>query len=192
MPRCRTLAASALLLLTLIFAAPAAPARDMGAATLPDTLKAGANTLVLNGAAFRKKYFIKIYACGLYLLKKDSNPDRIIAADEPMAVRMHFVYHRVDKKDMAEMLLTGFERSTRGNTAPIKENIDHLLSLLPAVLKKNDIVDLFYYPGRGMVCNINGKYAGESPGLVFKRAVFGIWLCDRPVSEELKKGLLGL
>lgn len=178
--------------LVLAFFAPSAPAMQLGPVTLPDSLSAGSKPLVLNGAGFRKKFGIKIYACALYLQKRDSDSSRIIMSDEVMGVRMHFVYKKVDGKDMAEMLTKGFENSTKGNMAPVKDNIAHLLSLLPKTLNKNDIVDLIYQPGRGIVCNINGKYAGESAGLVFKRAVFGIWLGEKPVNEDLKKGMLGI
>ncbi|MBI5843211.1 MAG: chalcone isomerase family protein [Deltaproteobacteria bacterium] len=183
----------ALLAVFLVFSflAKSAPARVFGPVTLPDSLSAGSKQLVLNGAGFRKKFGFKIYVCALYLQKRDSDWNRIVSSDEVMGVRMHFVYKKVDGKDMAEMLGKGFESSTKGNTAPIKDNIAHLLSLLPKTLNRNDIVDLIYHPGRGIVCTINGRYAGESPGLTFKRAVFGIWLGDRPVNEDLKKGMLG-
>lgn len=174
-----------------LLAAATAGAKELGDITMPDTLTGEGQNLILNGAGFRTKYWFKIYGCGLYLQKKDSNARQIIDADEPMGVRMHFVYRKVSGEDMVEMLDKGFEKSTKGNTAPIKEQIDHLLKLLPGTFYKGDIVDLFYVPGRGIVCYINGKYAGEDPGLDFKQAVFGIWLGDEPVNETLKDEMLG-
>ncbi|MCG6973979.1 MAG: chalcone isomerase family protein, partial [Desulfobacterales bacterium] len=75
-----------------------AVAEQVGKVTLPDSLTAGKDTLLLNGAGFRKKLFIKVYAAGLYLKEKSSDPQKIIDADAPMAIRMVFVYHEVSRK----------------------------------------------------------------------------------------------
>ena len=181
-----------LVLMVTVLAAATAGAKDMGSITMPDTLSGEGQDLILNGAGYRTKFFFKIYGCGLYTTHKEQDANKVILADEPMGVRMHFVFRKVSGKEMAEMLDKGFAKSTKGNTAPIKEQIDHLLALMPENLLRGDIVDLFYVPGRGIVCYINGKYTGEDPGLDFKQAVFGIWLGDEPVNETLKKQMLGI
>ena len=165
-------------------------ALEIGTVTLPDTLSIEAQHLILNGAEYRKKYMLKIYACGLYLTEKQTDPKSIIMADEPMAVRMHFVF-KVPRQSMIEMMDKGFTNSTNGNIEPVRQNIEALYAQLPEILHKGDIVDLVYVKGKGIVCHINGRYKGESPGLDFKRAVFGIWLCDKPIAEYLKNGMLG-
>ena len=167
-----------------------AQALELGAVTLPDTLSIEGQHLILNGAEYRKKYMLKIYACALYLTTKQTDPKSIISADEPMAARLHFVF-KVPRQTMIEMMDMGFNNSTNGNIAPIKQNIDALYAQLPEIFQKGDIVDLVYVKGRGIVCHINGTYKGESTGLDFKKAVFGIWLGDKPIQEDLKKGMLG-
>jgi hypothetical protein len=42
-----------------------ANAKQVGKVALPDSLMAGKDELLLNGAGFRKKFFIKMYAGGL-------------------------------------------------------------------------------------------------------------------------------
>ena len=37
----------------------------------------------------------------------------------------------------------------------------------------------------------NETLKGKIPGFDFKKALFGIWLSDKPVDETLKKNLLG-
>ncbi len=39
---------------------------------------------------------------------------------------------------------------------------------------------------------INGISRAVIAGLDFKKALFGIWLCDQPADKNLKKKLLGL
>lgn len=37
----------------------------------------------------------------------------------------------------------------------------------------------------------NGTKKGSIDGLDFKKALFGIWLCNKPADEDLKEGMLG-
>lgn len=164
--------------------------RTLGSVELPEVLAIEGCRLVLNGAEYRKRFGLKIYACGLYLVAKSSDWEAIVRADEPMAVRMHFVFD-VTRGQMIEMMDKGFRNVTRGNTAPISKNIESLYAQVPERLFKGDIVDLVYVPGRGVICYVNGAYRGESPGLAFKQAVFGIWLGEKPIAEYLKNGMLG-
>jgi hypothetical protein len=166
-------------------------ALDLDGITIPDTLSHSGHNLILNGAGWRTKLWMKIYACALFLPEKSSNAQSIIEADEAMCVRMHFVYKKVPKDTMMEMLTGGFQKSTGGNTAPIADRIEQLASQLPDEILKGDVVDLMYIPGRGIVCYYNGKYRGESPGLDYKQAVFGIWLGNDPINEKLRQDILG-
>ncbi|MBI9075859.1 MAG: chalcone isomerase family protein [Desulfatibacillum sp.] len=168
-------------------------ALDFHGWNLPDRMQADDSTsLVLNGAGFRTKYFFDIYVGALYLMGKETNPEKIILADEYMGVRMHFTFRKVKHETLKEILKTGFSKATKGDTSSIQSQIDHLFALLPQEFLKNDIVDLLYVPGRGIVTHINGKYAGECAGLDFKQAVFAIWLGEEPVTEKLKAEMLGL
>ncbi|WP_461834636.1 chalcone isomerase family protein [Desulfothermus sp.] len=44
---------------------------EIAGVNLPDSLPAGKESLVLNGAGIRKKLFLKLYVAGLYVKKKD-------------------------------------------------------------------------------------------------------------------------
>jgi hypothetical protein len=39
--------------------------------------------------------------------------------------------------------------------------------------------------------SIKGEVKGTIKGLDFKKAVFGIWLGEKPADAKLKKGMLG-
>ena len=55
-----------------------------------------------------------------------------------------------------------------------------------------DLFALDYVPGQGLKVYKNGVYkAAIQCELPFKRALFGIWISDRPVQPSLKKGMLG-
>ena len=87
---------------------------------LPDTIMSGKEQLMLNGAGLRKKYFVKIYAGGLYLRKKESDVKKIIHADKPMAIRMQFIYDGVTGKELVDAWNEGFANATTGGPGPIK------------------------------------------------------------------------
>ncbi len=168
-----------------------ATAAQIGKVTLPDSLMAGNDTLLLNGAGFRKKLFIKVYAGGLYLMKKNNDPKKIIGADEPMAIRMHFIYDGVSSKKLIDGWNEGFVKGTGGNIAPIKTEIDQFNSFFSEEAKKNDIYDIIYVPGQGVSVYMKGALKGTIKGIDFKRAVFSIWLGEKPADAKLKKWMLG-
>ncbi len=179
------------IILAVLMMSPMAAAMQIGDVTLPDSLMAGNDKLLLNGAGFRKKLFIKVYAGGLYLMQKDTDPQKIVDADVSMGIRMHFVYDGVSSKKLIKGWNEGFNNATGGNIAPIKAEIDKFNSFFTEEAKKNDIYDIIYIPDRGVSVFMKGKLKGTIKGIEFKKAVFGIWLGAKPADKKLKKGMLG-
>ncbi|MBW1969524.1 MAG: chalcone isomerase family protein [Deltaproteobacteria bacterium] len=85
------------IILAVFMMSPTAVAMDVGKVALPDSLMAGEDALLLNGAGLRKKFIVKVYAGGLYLKQKASDPVKIIDEDTPMAIRMHFIRDGVSR-----------------------------------------------------------------------------------------------
>lgn len=158
---------------------------------LPGTLKAGKYALILNGAGFRTKWFVKVYTGGLYLMEKNSDPNRIIEADAPMGLRLHIVYDGVTGKKMTDAMNEGFMHATEGNTTPIRNEIEVFNAFFMKKIKKGDIYDITYLPEDGVTVAKNEKPLGTIKGFSFKKALFGIWLCDKPADKKLKKAMLG-
>ena len=182
-----------LLLLTLscLMVTSLAVAKEIGGAKLPDSLMAGESKLLLNGAGLRKKLFIKVYAGGLYLTQYAKDPQKVIEADEPMAVRMHFIYDGVSGKKLVNGWNDGFDKATGGNVSSIKKEIDLFNSFFTDEAKKDDIYDIIYIPGDGVQVFMKGKLRGTVEGLDFKKALFAIWLGEKPADSGLKKGMCG-
>jgi hypothetical protein len=165
---------------------------EIGGVQLPDDLMLNTTKLQLNGAGLRKKVVIKVYAGGLYLLKKETDPAKIIAADEPMVIRMHFIHSKVSKENLISAWNEGFANATNGNIAAIEKEIGTFNGYFQDDAKKGDIYDVIYLPGQGVSVEINGKRQGPIPSLEFKKAVFSIWLGEKPADAKLKKGMLGM
>jgi len=179
------------IILAVFMMSPTAVAMQVGKVTLPDSLMAGEDTLLLNGAGLRKKFIIKVYAGGLYLKQKDTDPVKIIDEDAPMAIRMHFIHDGVSSKKLVDGWNKGFMNGTNGNIAPIQTKIDQFNAFFTEEAKKDDVYDIIYVPEQGVSVYIKGALKGIVPGLDFKKAVFSIWLGEKPADAKLKKGMLG-
>jgi len=57
---------------------------------------------------------------------------------------------------------------------------------------KNNVFDITYQPGVGVVAFKDGKELGTIKGMEFKKALFGIWLGKKPADDDLKENMLGL
>ncbi len=181
-----------LVLSLLLFLSSFAMTAEVGGVILPEFMRVGKTLLFLNGAGVRKKFFFKIYAIGLYVKKKTNNAEEIMNADEPMVVRMSFIYNGISPKKMRNAWDEGFEKSTHKNIAPIKDKIDKFNSLFNVKVRRGYVYDLKYIPGKGTEVYLNGKLLGTVEGLDFKKALLGIWIGDKPINKGLRKKLLGL
>jgi hypothetical protein len=147
--------------------------------------------LVLNGQGTRDKFFIDLYVGGLYLKQKNTDAKQIIDADETMNIRLHIVSSLITSKKMEDATREGFDKSTNGNTQPIKEKIETFLSVFMEEIKENDIYDFLYIPSTGVEIYKNNQLKKTIQGLEFKKALYGIWIGEKPAQESLKENMLG-
>ncbi len=92
---------------------------------------------------------------------------------------------------MSEATLDGFVKSTGGKLGPIQKEVEQLIGAFRDAVEDNDVFDLQYVPSQGVSVIRNGEVKVVVPGLAFKKALFGIWLSDDPVQDDLKEGMLG-
>lgn len=157
---------------------------------LPASLQAGGHRLLLNGSGVRTKTLLELYTAGLYLLKPSSNAAAVIDADEPMALRIKITSSFVSQSSLVESLEDGLKKSMGGDVREIRKEIDQFRGFFQAEITKGDVFDMVYLPEHGVIVNKNGKLMGAVAGVKFKRALFGIWLSDKPADSSLKQALL--
>src|SRR5688500_14740701 len=109
---------------TILAAALLAAAATAGAATVAgvkvdDSITVNNQKLVLNGAALRKKFVVKVYVGSLYLPPKQTSAASILAADAPRRQVMHFLYD-VDKEKMVEAWTEGLRDNTPNASPEVK------------------------------------------------------------------------
>ncbi|MEW7291713.1 chalcone isomerase family protein [Aquimarina sp. 2304DJ70-9] len=163
----------------------------VGDATLPNKVVFSGDDLMINGAGIREKFFFDIYAGGLYLKKKSSDAKAIAEADETMAIKLHILSGMMSRSKMAGALRDGFKKATNGNLAPLNDRIEKFIGFIKDEIEVNQIYDIVYEKGKGSVIYKDGKEKGYVKGLDFKKALFGIWLGNKPADKNLKKEMLG-
>lgn len=182
---------SLLIIFSLCMTSFATAQTEIGDATLPNTETFGEYELVLNGAGMREKYWIDMYAGALYLPSKSSDTKAILSSGEPLAIKLHIVSSLISSKKMSDAVNDGFEKSTGGNTAPLKDEISKFKGFFSEEINDDDVFDITYQPNIGVVVYKNEKKLGVIEGNDFKEAVFGIWLSNDPADEDLKNAMLG-
>ncbi|GAB4172293.1 MAG: chalcone isomerase family protein [Rhodocyclaceae bacterium] len=183
-----------LLILAALTAVPLLAATEVAGVKFDDRMKLGASELALNGAGLRVRVFFKVYAMGLYLAEKKSDPSQVVALKGPK--RVHIVLLReVSAEDFAEALISGLKNnSSEAEFAAIRDRAEQLrAAMLEAKeVTKGTVVDLDYLPEAGTRLTIRGKAQGRDiAGEDFYQALLRIWLGAKPVQDDLKDALLG-
>ncbi|MCM0612492.1 chalcone isomerase family protein [Marinobacter sediminum] len=158
---------------------------------VPESYSAMDTELKLNGAGTRSKWFMDLYVGGLYVPETIDDGEAVINADEPQAITLHIISGMITSDRMSEATLEGFEASTNGNMAAIQDDVDQFMNVFKAEIKEGDVFDLVYLPGVGVKVLKNGDLKDTVGDLAFKKALFGIWLSDKPAQEDLKEKMLG-
>ena len=148
-------------------------------------------SLVLNGAGTRVKMFMDMYVGALYLEKKSTNASEIMNSKEGAAIKLNIVSGLITSDKMISAINEGFENSTGKKTAPLKAKIDKFKGFFKEEIKKGDVFIIINVPNEGIVVYKNGVKKGTIEGHDFKKALFGIWLCDKPADADLKSEMLG-
>ncbi len=175
----------------LAFISVGAMAVEVAGVQLPEKLDAQQQSLSLNGTGVRSKFFMDIYAAGLYLSEASKDAAVIIAQDKAMALRLHITSGLLTSEKMEAATREGFEKSTNGDTVALQGTIDSFISNFKDAIQENDIFDFVYTPMKGVAVYKNGELKSTVLGLPFKQALFGIWLSEDSVQDDLKSGLLG-
>ena len=158
--------------------------------TLPTTRQVGGQELVLNGTALRKKAVFKVYVAGLYLPRKSSDAEAILAADEPRQLVMRFV-RDVGAEKMCEAWNEGLEANTPDASAELRQQFTTLCDWMDDV-EKGDVMAFTYVPARGTTVEVKGANKGTVAGKPFADALFKAWIGPKPgPGEGFKRDLLG-
>jgi hypothetical protein len=177
------------ILLLFLVAAPAFAAEVAGV-KIDEQTRVGSAELVLKGAGLRKRFFLQVYAMGLYVADRNADP-----VTQPGAKRIAIHMLRdVDADQFVGALSDGIrDNHSEAEARALEPRVAQLGAILAALkeAKKGMLITLDGVPG-GTLVSIDGKPAGKPiEGEDFYRALLRIWLGEKPVQDDLKKALLG-
>ncbi|HWA59674.1 MAG TPA: chalcone isomerase family protein [Gemmatimonadales bacterium] len=185
-----------LLALSLLLAAapvhqPVDTSRTISGVVLPENIEVAGKTLVLNGAALRKKAIFKVYVAALYVATKSQSADAILAEDEPRRMVMHFV-RNVDKDKICDAWNDGLKDNTPNAGDDVKKEFADLCGLM-ADIKDGEEMTFTYVPGNGTTVVVAGQEKGTVGGRDFAGALLRCWIGPKPgPGEGFKKNLLSI
>jgi len=172
---------------------PAAQGADVAGVKIDDKTRVGSSELVLNGAGLRKRFFLQVYAIGLYLPRKAGNATGAINTEGPKRASIHML-RDVGAAQFTDALAEGIrENHTEAEAKALEPRVQALAAIMAEVKEaKKGMVITLDWTGAATQLGIDGKPAGKPiEGADFYRALLRIWLGDKPVQEDLKKALLG-
>ena len=185
-----------ILAMSLAVAALGVQAAEVGGVKLEDKLRLTPTgpELVLNGAGIRTRVFFKVYVGALYLPEKKAAANDVLALAGPKRVAMNML-RDLTAQQLSEALVEGISNnSSAAEQAALKGRIDELVAIMNSLgeAKKGDAITLDFLPESGTRMVVNGQPRGKPiAGDDFYRALLRIWLGDKPVDDDLKKGMLG-
>jgi hypothetical protein len=184
-------------------ATPATPSTHAAASGVPGTTVEGvfferditlADTpLKLNGAGIRTKFFIKVYAAGLYVQTPATTANDFFATKGPKRLKVSFL-REVDAasfgKTISQVMSDNLPREQFGKCIPGLIKLGEVF----AQKKKMGVGESFMLdemPGKGTILSINSKVAAEIAETEFFTCLMYNFFGNRPAEAKLKIALLG-
>lgn len=175
------------------FTASAQNQFEQDGVVVPRTISFENKTLELNGFGTRSKMFVDVYVQALYLSRLSQDAKDILDSDSEMAIRIQITSSLVSSRKLTRNMEIGFEKSAGDNLNELRSRIEELKKILmSSEIVEKDVYNLIYNPIDTSVHIFkNDKFVGKIQGFDFKKALFGIWLSDKPADDRLKNELLG-
>jgi len=146
--------------------------------------------LVLNGMALRKKFVFKVYVAGLYLPQKETDGVKILNADGPRRLVMHWL-RGVGTGKINDAWYEGLEDNTPNHSPELKKQFDTMTGMMEKV-EENELIVFTYIPDKGTEVSVKGKVKGTIEGKAFADALFACWIGPKPgPGKGFKEDLLG-
>jgi hypothetical protein len=161
--------------------------------SIPTKISPLGDNLELNGFALREVKSYKLYLASLYLAEKSTDSKVFLEQNKPIALRMHIISSLVQKSRWENTITQGFLNSTGGNITGLESRIERMKILVKSEYKDDDTFMFAYSPlKKTTFIYLNDTQIEAIEGEDFKKAFFGIYLGEKPWSQSLKDGMLGI
>jgi len=176
----------------LLFVSAPALAHKLDGNNIPDTLTLTNEQapLVLNGAGYRTRFFVKVYIGALYLAQPASHAQAVLGAGTPRVMYLHFL-RNVAQDQLASAWYDGIAANHPAHEMlALRLRIDHL-SALVGDIRSDDVLRIEMRPHAETWVWLNDKRRGIIQGVDFQNALLRVWIGEKPVDTRLKHAVLG-
>lgn len=159
-----------------------------------DQLSLGGISLLLNGVGKRAVLTFRGYVAGLYLSRKATTPEAVLATPGPKRLQIRMLLD-VDAEEFIKAVNKGVGRNcSEAEKAALGDRVSLLTRNFELVgkVRKKDLINIDFLPGQGTILTVNGKTWGQTvPGEDLYKAFLKVFLGERVSDKRLKAGLLG-
>ncbi len=184
----------ALLLCTLGLLVWPAQAREVNGVKYEESIELSGAKLQLNGAGTRYKAVFKVYTAGLYLGKKASTTNDVLAVPGPKRITLTMV-RDVNAEELGRLFIKGIKANTPNEEyGRILGSVMRMSQIFYdyRVIKVGEVINMDWVPGTGTVITIRNTSVGAPfPEPEYYNALLRIWLGQDPADWMLKEALLG-
>lgn len=163
-------------------------ARELNAQSFAEQLEFEGTAFHLQGLGLKTQFFIKVFVAGFYTAEALCRPD--LLAGCPKRIEVAYLYPIPGKKLAAETRKNMILNTTSEEFNSIRSRVE-LMESFYVDLKPGDRYAISYLPERGTYFTYNGKVMGLIEGSDFAKALFAVWIGENPISQLLKRNLLG-
>ncbi len=178
---------SLVLSLLLMSAVPVVSAAEISGVKFNDSYQAGPVIMQLQGTGLKTVLFFKAFVAGYYT-------DTTVPADEigqfPQRIEVQYFVNIPGKKLNDYTLERMKFNVSQEELEKLKAQTD-LMANYFVDLKPGDRFALTYLPRVGTKFEHNGQMTGSIAGSGFARALFAVWIGEKPFDEALKQRILG-
>lgn len=170
-----------------------ATAAEVAGVKLEDKITLSGTELVLNGAGIRSKAFFKVYVGALYVSQKQTGLSGVLGLKTPRRVQMTLL-RDLSADQLVDALIDGLsDNHSKAEMDAMKAQVDQLSTIMRSMkeVKTGAVVTIDFAPGTGTQVALNGASKGSIASDAFNNALMKVWLGEHPVSDALKKAMLG-
>jgi len=168
----------------------AAQAADLDGVSMPEIRMVNGTQMRLNGIGLRTFSIlgIRIYVAGLYLERRNDNPDAILRSSEMKLLDIRFL-RDVDAEDARKAWKESFEQNCKPPCQLDPSDEQRFLAAVPSVHKGDASTLLF--TSKGVHVTLNGLLMGDIADPQFAQLMLATFIGAEPPTPRLKRELLG-
>lgn len=168
----------------------AAQAAELDGVAMPDVRVVDGRSMRLNGIGLRTYSFlgIPVYVAGLYLERRNDDPNAILHSSESKLLQVRFL-RDVDASDAREAWRDGLEQNCKSPCSLDPAGVGRFLAAVPSVRDGDESTLVF--TARGVRVLLNGRTIGDIADPQFARVMLGTFIGAEPPTPQLKRELLG-